>query len=466
MNAARNMLFISHANPQDNEVARWLALRLAAEGYPVWCDLTKLLGGEPFWQEIETAIRERTCKFLFLLSQHSNEKQGTLDELNLASTVRKQVGDEHFIIPLRVDDMDFSKANIRIHGLNIVDFTSSWMLGFQRLVERLRDDGVQTDPRFGKDAVAQWWTQTYGQNEGVTEQEDRYISNQFPVVRLPETIRIIGLQEQPKSELNPADSPHPVAAHKRFLVSFAEPRELLSFIEKNKLHFDEGLEEQPFEQFLESGRQPAIARNVARNLVRYLFRQAMERFALSRGLCRYDLASRRSFFWFSKGVLEGEKLSFQTPDGRSVRRHLVGFSNCTARDGSVITRNWHFGVELDPFIGDASHVSVLPHVCFSVDGLPFDNPKKQHRLRRSQCRRWYNDDWRDRILASMFHLSGGNSELVIPLAPGASFAVAGFPESLTSPVTYQRVEEEKPDDVPPETDCEDEEGEDEEDDDE
>lgn len=460
------MLFISHANPQDNEVARWLALRLAAEGYPVWCDLTKLLGGEPFWKEIETAIRDRTCKFLFLLSKDSNDKQGTRDELEVAATVKKQIGDEHFIIPIRVDEMEFSKANIRIHGLNIVDFTSSWILGFQRLVERLREDSVQTDSRFGKDAVAQWWTQTFGQNEGVTQQADGYLSNQFAVTRLPKTIRIIGLQEQPKDEPNPTHSPWPVAAHKRLLVSFAEPRDLLPFIEKNRLHFAEGLEEQPLKQFLASGVTPAIWPNTARNLVRYLFRQAMERFALSRGLCRYELASHRSFFWFPKGVLEGDKLSFQTADGRPVRRTLVGFSSCKARDGSEVTRNWHFGVELNSYIGEDSHVSVLPHVCFSVDGKLFDSAKKQHSLRRSQCRRWYNDDWRDRILATMYHLSGGNADLTIPLAPDASFAFASFPECLTSPVTYQRVEEEKADDLPPETDYEDNEDEDEEDEDE
>jgi hypothetical protein len=51
------MLFISHANPEDNEFSRWLALQLANEGYPVWCDLTKLLGGEDFWADIEQAIR-------------------------------------------------------------------------------------------------------------------------------------------------------------------------------------------------------------------------------------------------------------------------------------------------------------------------------------------------------------------------------------------------------------------------
>jgi TIR domain len=72
-NAARNgslrrreMLFLSHANPEDNVVTNWLALRLAAEGYAVWCDLTRLLGGEAFWDDIQSAIEERTAKFLYI----------------------------------------------------------------------------------------------------------------------------------------------------------------------------------------------------------------------------------------------------------------------------------------------------------------------------------------------------------------------------------------------------------------
>ncbi len=67
---ARDMIFVSHANPEDNEFARWLSLRLANEGYPVWCDLTKLLGGETFWDDIQKAIKERTIKFLFILSRY------------------------------------------------------------------------------------------------------------------------------------------------------------------------------------------------------------------------------------------------------------------------------------------------------------------------------------------------------------------------------------------------------------
>ena len=65
----RDIIFLSHANPEDNEFTLWLALRLSSEGYPVWCDLTKLLGGEDFWQNIENELRERTVKLLYVLSR-------------------------------------------------------------------------------------------------------------------------------------------------------------------------------------------------------------------------------------------------------------------------------------------------------------------------------------------------------------------------------------------------------------
>ena len=72
-----NMVFVSHVNPEDNGFARWLALQLANEGYPVWCDLTRLLGGAKFWEDIQNAISNHTVKFLFALSRPSNAKSGT-----------------------------------------------------------------------------------------------------------------------------------------------------------------------------------------------------------------------------------------------------------------------------------------------------------------------------------------------------------------------------------------------------
>src|SRR5437899_771867 len=101
----REMVFVSHANPEDNEFARWLTLQLANEGYPVWCDQTKLLGGERFWEDIQVAIKEHTAKFIFALSRPANEKRGALDELDCALGTEKKNKLRDFIIPLKLDDL-------------------------------------------------------------------------------------------------------------------------------------------------------------------------------------------------------------------------------------------------------------------------------------------------------------------------------------------------------------------------
>jgi hypothetical protein len=53
----RCIVFLSHATPDDNDFVVWLGARLSAAGYEVWSDVTRLLGGEFFWRNIDDAIR-------------------------------------------------------------------------------------------------------------------------------------------------------------------------------------------------------------------------------------------------------------------------------------------------------------------------------------------------------------------------------------------------------------------------
>jgi hypothetical protein len=154
----RNLVFISHANPEENDFARWLGLQLTRAGYAIWSEVTKLIGGESFWEDIEEAIRNYTVKFLFVLSKTSNAKQGTLDELHLARTVAKNEKLTDFIIPLRVDDLSFSEINVAIHRLNVIDFTHGWAPGLAQVLDKLEKDKVPQDTsRFNPTAVSLWW---------------------------------------------------------------------------------------------------------------------------------------------------------------------------------------------------------------------------------------------------------------------------------------------------------------------
>ena len=46
-----NLPCVRHANLEDNIFSRWPALQSAKEGYAVWGEQTRLLGGEDFWAD-------------------------------------------------------------------------------------------------------------------------------------------------------------------------------------------------------------------------------------------------------------------------------------------------------------------------------------------------------------------------------------------------------------------------------
>lgn len=184
------MVFVSHANPEDNDFARWLALQLANEGYPVWCDLTRLLGGEKFWEDIQNAISNRTAKFLFALSRPSNTKSGTLDELNCALGVEKKCKLKDFVITLKLDDLPYDDVYINVQRRNHIDFRSSWASGFSQLLKKLVDETVPKDVRFNPDAVSSWWRSQneFSAEQGLLQQQDEHLSNWFPIGGVPSHI--------------------------------------------------------------------------------------------------------------------------------------------------------------------------------------------------------------------------------------------------------------------------------------
>ena len=137
--STRNTLLLSHANPEDNEFTLWLALQLANEGYRVWCDLTKLLGGEVFWDNIEEVIKTSAAKVLYVLSRTSNAKDGPLKELHFAQGIAKKDKLIDFVIPLHIDDLPHGDIMIEITRLNTVAFAKSWGVGLAKLLEKLEE---------------------------------------------------------------------------------------------------------------------------------------------------------------------------------------------------------------------------------------------------------------------------------------------------------------------------------------
>ena len=119
---SRSLVFISHATPQDNDFTLWLGARLASAGYSVWSDVTKLIGGETHWDNIETAIRQHAVKVVSVCSTLSVTKKGFKDELSLALAVERQHDLADFVVPIRLDDLPYSAFPAEIIRRNGIDF--------------------------------------------------------------------------------------------------------------------------------------------------------------------------------------------------------------------------------------------------------------------------------------------------------------------------------------------------------
>lgn len=437
------MLFVSHANPEDNLFTRWLSLRLAREGYPVWCDLTKLLGGEDFWKDVEAAMRDRTTKFLFVLSKTSNQKQGTLDELALARRVGKQLQD--FIIPLHIDDLRSDDITIELQRIAYIDFSKSWVVGYGQLLEALEKAGVARDPRFTPDAVTTWWREHFGTTDGVKNESERYLSNWFEFASFPDSLFLHSVRQSRKFEKLVSDGKFdfaiPAYCLGRYVLTFGDAEEIAPALDLHDLTLDNTVELQTTE-FRDNGCQhPQIERKEARNILTVLLRTAFQQFATNCSLLPYELSGGAKYFWFKSGLVKDDKMFFSDASGARRWKGMVGFKSLTAKEGETRIRNWHFGIQGKPHYWPFFGFAIKPHVAFTENGALYDSKAKQHSARRSQCKDWYNDDWAYRILGAMSFLAGeSKNEIIVPLAAHQSFALKRLPMLFESPLSYEVLE--------------------------
>ncbi len=435
----RDLIFISHANPEDNTFARWLALQLAKEGYPVWCDLTNYLGGEDCWKDADKAIRNRACKFLFVLSQNSNEKQGVLKELMVAESVvtKHQIAD--FIIPLRIDDLPQNDVNIQLARLFSADFSQSWAAGLDGLLKKFERDQVAKSEIFSPSTVASWWRSNFSASEGIQDKPEECLSNWFPISDLPETIYAHTLTRGSNGN-GPLDLteelPYPAIKRGINILSFAKADDfkgklgLLSIDNTREFSTTSMIGDNPPENFGD--------RNACRNIVIELLGLAWQGMVQDRNLPVYGLANDRQCFYFSSGLCgQGDKIHFTGVDGDKTYRQMVGYASVhRAGETEKSKRYWHFGIQGYPIVYPEIAFVFKSHVVFSDDGqIVWESKKRLHKVRRSQCSNWWNDAWRDRLIGAASWLSGEDG-IELPVGSDTVIHIASTPLLFTSPVSY------------------------------
>jgi hypothetical protein len=100
-------------------------------------------------------------------------------------------------------------------------------------------------------------------------------------------------------------------------------------------------------------------------------------------------------------------------------------------------RYWHYGINAKAVLHPVPHYVIKGHVLFSDDGLKlWDSKERLAKAHRNPCKNWWNDEWRDRMLAVMTYLADEQGRIPLPLSPSQGAALSVRPELFVSHVSY------------------------------
>jgi hypothetical protein len=426
---SRQTVFISHANPEDNEFAAWLGTRLIGAGYQVWSDLLRLVGGEPFWRDIGDAIKDHAAVVVLVLSRSSVTKPGVLDEIALAVATSRKLQNPRFIIPLRLDDLPFDEFPEQVIRLNAINFNGNWADGLHRLLEALDERAILQVEGASAQGIAEFRDFRLRQSAAIAGLPEQVEGSWLRIVSLPAQAHLCRYGPEPKvvaRQLSKFSTP--IVPWDRLGFGFARAAEIVD-AEAPEITVEPAYEID-LQKFLkgEPSGGPALRGVDARRMTVNLLRQAWESCVLSRGLRRYEFA-HGSAFYVPRGLVEKDTVVFLDRNGKRRRKRLSGRS---VKRGVY----WSFAVSVHPVVGRQWHFELKPQVVFTTDGVtPIDSKVKMARLRKSFCKNWWNDQWRSLLNAFVAFLADGGETIIVPLGGSSTMALAASLALFEVPTT-------------------------------
>jgi len=424
----RDLLFISHLTPEDNEKTIWLYSRLKLLGYNAWCDVKGLKGETDYWGLIQNLIQIKACKFLVIVTKRTLTRDGVLDEFEFAKSIAKEHPElKDFILMLKFDDSPYN-TRIGQNRYHHIRFDESWAKGFSDLVEKLGKDNVPCSKQPENDAAQKWHSHlAIDRHRIIKGKKERYYSNWWPIIALPEYVFIYHYANEKQAEAifqEPFD--YPVQRIGNMLISFHSQLPHVSTKNDNLEILPKDVQKVAIKQILDGFESETFPRQKeAEDLLKKLLNRSLHLMLRSRGLSWYELATKSNCYFFPKGLVEKDSSTVNYHNRKKTKK-LVG----KFRGGF-----WHFAVSFRAKLRPIVCYSLQSHILFSDDGKHvWEDKAALHSARRTKGRRWFNEEWRDQLFAFLQALAEGdpvlsidmNSDFTLEMHPFTATYFSGF----------------------------------------
>lgn len=421
----RKLIFISHANPTDNDFTIWLGSRLSAMGFRVWADLRDLKGGSKHWKEIENKIREEATKVLVVTSRASRNAEGVENEINIARGIEKELSLQDFIIQLKVDDLPYTQLPPTLNNRLAISFEGNWGEGLRKLTKQFDDEKIPKD-NLNPASIELFATVLQDRSDQISDIKEPAFASWLPI-SFPERLHVYtfpGAAKIMESQLLGANIP--AYSFGNTLISFAVPDTVAYGVGEHVDHLRHvdtatktWLNEISFADF-------AIQKIDRRRAFNGLLNAAWETGLRQLGFAGLQLSQERAYFLPSADK-QPIKQAYLDPMGRKTRPiTLVGFSKKRISF-------WHAAISARAALSPVPLYSIRLHVAFTDDGVnPVADGLKAFRLRRSFCKSFWNDRWRRIYFSLVSRLSDGKGAIMFSTGGDEPIKV-GLPLELETP---------------------------------
>lgn len=356
---------------------------------------------------------------MYVLSSISNTKEGTLNELAIANKIKKQLIDSTFIIPLHIDiNLTYDNVNIELNRLNSINFKNSWADGLNDLVELLKEEKIfKTDNNYN--IVNSLWQTVYIQNKHPLQNEELYYSNWFPIVEMPEFLRFHKFKYAVPKDFDLNSLPYPVIPFKDYIATFAYCYDFMEELPNTTTYNNNNTIELSIKGILDATDNSRLIQNrEAKKIIVRLMCKSFDNSLQKKNISSYQMTNRTSF-WIKKNILTNNKFD---------KVQLVGKQK---------EKNWHFGISGQAKLFPELCFAINSHIWFTSDGENLiESQSIQHSSRRKQGKNWWNNDWRDKILAFMKFLSDEENFIKLEVGSQEIIKVCTNPLMFKSNVSY------------------------------
>jgi len=376
-------LFISYAD-EDFALAGWLARKLSTYGYAVWFDRMKMLGGEPWPQTIDEAIKQRSFRMLALMSAHSVHKPNPSKERTLALRIAKQRGIADFLITLKVDEAELDWLTTDI---SYIAFNRGWAGGFRRLLKKL--DSIDT-PKLLVNGPA-LAASTFSQGEDLLcPGEEELLANVMRVEGLPEVLRGYRLKHELTEEQQGL-------LEKSWSFHRFKSAEMIAFFPPPKA-FNEAIE-QTKEQYLWTACDKIRGAN-ARDVAAGIVIQILQKRLLRAGFKSHP--KQKAVLYLTEEFAEGAKLRFLGFNGKRTWIKIRGKATFF-RVGHPKEINFHhyaLRLRLARGLDRSLWLQITPSLFFFDGNGESILDKRVGPRRKRLTKGWWNHKWVNRLLAA------------------------------------------------------------------